>query len=693
MGRNKSDFWAHFDKCAHDSSFRTPRAKCKYCKTTISSTPKNMRTHYGNCSSVPRSVGRLPNENSSVSPSLRSNISKQSKKTTTSTTLSNIILETLTTDKRKELDMKFSMAMHATATPFKFFEHHLWISFFSSVSKWNTPNPEKIGGELLDKVYGDVMSKVLAEVCSAGGGTLSIDGATDNLAKSKSNVILHTPIPFFIEYMRSDLKRETTPNVVKKLEDTIKRLHEKVGMKCISSFVSDSCNGMRDVRKTLQEKNLVRWSYGCAAHCLNNFSEDIGKNLFKDVIKKCVFIMKTIKNNGMLRKIFDKICMEKHKRTFSLPLYCKTRWSSVNYMLMRLLQLRSVVSFIPHALLHERNTYGIDESYCLPPALSAVVLDPDVWKQAEAAHGVFHHICQCIGCLEADEATMATAYACALSVRIHIHDHDAICDDDRMKLDAMFLRQWNRIYSPIHSLAFKCDPLYKTYAARVEESYRRGFIDMDHDIIINCHEATDMLKDDQKHGEQVMHEFMDYCVKPYHLLDNLKEWNASLIWGQVQAQYPCLSKVLYNVYRAPASTAGVERNHKVNKRVLNNLRCRLSDDRVEKQVSVAHNKSQLDRERTHKRLPFDLFIARDRATAGTEEVDVTETGEHVQDGVDFNVAASVGTDSLQGVSNSFTHDSEENDNMLSLGEIELEHNVWDFSDPASIIDSVLFNDE
>lgn len=187
------------------------------------------------------------------------------------------------------------------------------------------------------------------------------------------------------------------------------------------------------------------------------------------MIKKPVFVMKTIKNTGMLRMIFDKICKEKHKRTFFLPLYCKERWSSVNYMLMRLLFLKSIVTYIPHALLHDRKFYGIDESYCLPTALSDVIVDPGFWNQAEIAHSVFGHVCECIGCLESTESTMATSYACALSVRIHIHDHKAVSDDQRKKLDELFLRQWNRIYSPLHSLAFKCDPLYQSLNTHVEK--------------------------------------------------------------------------------------------------------------------------------------------------------------------------------------------------------------------------------
>lgn len=108
-----------------------------------------------------------------------------------------------------DIGTKFSMAMHATATPFMFFHHPLWIEFFASISNWITPLPAKFKTEL-DSVYDGTMSRVFDEIKSSGGGKLSIDGATDNLAKSRSNVILHTPIPLFIEYLKYDFERRTT---------------------------------------------------------------------------------------------------------------------------------------------------------------------------------------------------------------------------------------------------------------------------------------------------------------------------------------------------------------------------------------------------------------------------------------------------------------------------------------------------
>lgn len=60
--------------------------------------------------------------------------------------------------------------------------------------------------------------------------------------------------------------------------------------------------------------------------------------------------------------------------------------------------------------------------------------------------------------------------------------------------------------------------------------------------------------------------------------------------------YLCLSATLYEVYRPPLSSSGIERNHKVDKRVQTARRGSLVEGKVEKQVAVAHKKCQLGRQ-------------------------------------------------------------------------------------------------
>lgn len=101
----------------------------------------------------------------------------------------------------------------------------------------------------------------------------------------------------------------------------------------------------------------------------------------------------------MIRKLFEKLCLQKRNRTFALTLYSKSIWLSVNYILMRLKELSSIIRYIPHALIHERVQFQIDGTYELPVLLSSLLTDNQMWKDIAAAHSTLDHACKFIGVL------------------------------------------------------------------------------------------------------------------------------------------------------------------------------------------------------------------------------------------------------------------------------------------------------
>lgn len=110
---------------------------------------------------------------------------------------------------------------------------------------------------MLDETYKITKSQALKILKSSKVSTMGIDGATNVLSKSISNVIIHTPMRFFVKYLRSDLKRETKPNVLAKIKDSISRVGELIDYS-IDSFLSDSCNEMISFRRTLLEEKRFK---------------------------------------------------------------------------------------------------------------------------------------------------------------------------------------------------------------------------------------------------------------------------------------------------------------------------------------------------------------------------------------------------------------------------------------------------
>lgn len=79
------------------------------------------------------------------------------------------------------------------------------------------------------------------------------------------------------------------------------------------AFVSDSCNGMRDVRKVLCQRSIFTFAYGFSTHCLKNFCGDLGKLLLSDSIRNVLYVSRRIEKTTLTRELFEVICDGKVK--------------------------------------------------------------------------------------------------------------------------------------------------------------------------------------------------------------------------------------------------------------------------------------------------------------------------------------------------------------------------------------------
>lgn len=604
MGRPQSLRWNYFTKVNAPGNMKTKRAKCKFCGRTVSASSQNMDTHARNCTEMKRTLGALLEEpqksQQSVSPTVATETQSASHTPAPlKGPLSSIATNNVSSSRRDELNVLFAKAIHETATSFSFFENPSWVAFFRELSSsWHPPPPRHIGGALLDNVYENIMAGVLeAIIRKSSGGVLGIDGATSRLPKSVSNVIIHNTKPLFIEYLRSDLKRETTVNVVDKIEDVMRRLDEQTGFQMSAySFISESCNGMRDVRRKLVEKKLVLWEYGCSTHCLHNLSSDIGSlEPFKGNIKDALYVSKTVKNTGMVRKLYEQLCEEKFGAALTMVLFSSTRWTTCNLMLLRLLKARPALTLMSHALLNEREQRQIDTTFNLHTKLDNILQQKSFWDSLSTLTDILNPISAALGFLESDTATMADVYASFIFVRRSLQCSKLSCHQ-KAWLDSKLMYRCDRIYSPVHALAFQCDPFYDGFRANARSVVGDEFMELGKgNISIQCHNAWKLLSEKENNYTDVMSEFMSLSILKEPLLKSLNTFRPQLIWGQMEGKFKLLSKVLVRVFSAPSSTAGVERNHKVGKAVMTQLRCTLKDFSFMKHVSVSFNGNQLKR--------------------------------------------------------------------------------------------------
>jgi hypothetical protein len=73
-------------------------------------------------------------------------------------------------------------------------------------------------------------------------------------------------------------------------------------------------------------KIIIDYAYGCGAHPINNFCEDLLKlEPYKETLRDALFVSKTIKGQGLLSKIYNVLCIEILRKPKGMVLYSASR--------------------------------------------------------------------------------------------------------------------------------------------------------------------------------------------------------------------------------------------------------------------------------------------------------------------------------------------------------------------------------
>lgn len=369
--------------------------------------------------------------------------------------------DTITLAQKEELDRALAAAINHNCLPFNLLDKPEWAHFFKLLRPcYKPPSPLKFGTTFLDLDYDTTMKEMRERVIANGGGVVSLDGATNVISRGVSNFMVHNPLPWFIQYLPTNLQRQTAEVVADQVEDTVAQLVDWIKDDSCSfwAVMTDSCNAMRNTRRKLKARKLFRCEFGCCTHCVNNFVLDVLKLIrFKLLVKRAVLVSKTIKNTHLIRKLFDVLCREKLGRELTMVLYSSSRWSSCNFMFRRLNRTKTVIRMLPLTLLHEREERAIAEDYELPAEFAAIINKTDFWRDVSTAIEILDPLCKIIGILESDSAPLSLAYACFVYIGVRLSQEDLRfgldADEASALLDKLHYR-WSRIYSPAHALAF-----------------------------------------------------------------------------------------------------------------------------------------------------------------------------------------------------------------------------------------------
>jgi hypothetical protein len=201
-GRERGAHREHFGEEFSYPNFKSKRVKCNYCQDAVSATSHNMKTHAANCSKMPKSIGRL--EPSSLAVNAAGATSGDSI-TLTAMTASSSGIGNVTP---RLLDMLGAKVFPAFSTAEK--------EALDGILADAMPSPTLIGTDLLRASYTKTQLDMIKALKLAPSVILGMDGATNVLSRSMSNIIAHDPRPWFVEYLLADLKRSLKPSWLRK---------------------------------------------------------------------------------------------------------------------------------------------------------------------------------------------------------------------------------------------------------------------------------------------------------------------------------------------------------------------------------------------------------------------------------------------------------------------------------------------
>ena len=383
MGKPKDVIWEKFEACYRQGDVRSMYCKCFACNEPVIAAVGRICDHYVGCKMRPWSIGQLdagfqPSRKKMVSLIVSSSVpasNNQSKSVSPNDSEDDFYsggrkhFDYLKNDEQFKLDILFARAIHRTAMPFAVIEHPTWKMFFKSVRGcFQLPSTEPIGGQLMRDEYLYVMNDVILALSKMSLICITLDGVMNVQGKQVINLMACSPIAMFLEHFTMELRKESVVNLLEKVLDCKMRLlgntckhassfvlsrnieriayldndvdvveqQGEEGLSCTKNehfvnppmfcFCSDSPSVMVKLRKECFKSNGFMFTYGCAPHAIHNLCMDLCKQFPRVnlVLKHIFFMMKTLKSSHFLLTLFDKLCIEKYRKTYVLIFFTKT---------------------------------------------------------------------------------------------------------------------------------------------------------------------------------------------------------------------------------------------------------------------------------------------------------------------------------------------------------------------------------
>jgi hypothetical protein len=602
----------HFSESFKDADYEGPRCSCNHCHKQITFAVHRMKSHLNGCSEYLSKL-RLVNDES---------MQEAAKKRRTQHGSVVPYADSMSKEQQEKAEYLLGKAIHGNGEAFSIFSDERWTAFFKFLRPaFKLPCAERIGGEMLTEQYMETQNNVVQVLSKNAkvGIQFSIDGLTDVKKRSVFNFMSNSPIPIFLATFKMNGKSESAMNLLEEVSPKILEIYEKFIANEIVipdpenqldrlhwmpfiSFISDNPNVMKKLRKDITQKfqdlrenenlRVHLFALGCASHALNSLAHDLLLvEPFTSTKKSSITLVSYFNQTHRALEYLHRAMMEKHKRTYAICLFSKTRWNSVLLMWNSLQRARQSARSL---LVLDPTSDPLE----IPANVSIVLQNNAFWTNLEIVISFFKPLASATAYLEGDLIPLGAAYG----VFFHLQqlyknwNTEPCLSNPQLKeyvKEKLNLR-WKSIYHPFQAVCFFFDPFWSA----VIEKHGKENISLNEEKLltqvrvglklaapnskIHCELFVEMEKYTSRRGEFADEEFMDQG-KSVH----------PRIWWELTSDCPHLKSLLVSLYSHQNTSASGERYFKVHNSVLNESRNSLKDAKVEKQSFVAYNQHKL----------------------------------------------------------------------------------------------------
>jgi hypothetical protein len=478
------------------------------------------------------------------------------------------------------VDQAVAEWIYATGQPFEVVSSPEFKSMMATIngSFWQSAKLTswRLRHQYLDTQHRRVSANVRAQLKDTKVLTLLMDGWSGLQRRHMLNILLATPIPYFLA------------NVYTGAESTTSEFHERIVSQHltennikVTAIVTDNAAVMRKFWRLFEAKHPGTVAIGCACHALELLAKDCGKQtVIKGTLDDCVTIVKWFRRHlqaGGLATL-RAYQLEVNGKAIALQLPSSTRWHSAISCVQSLIKTRLSL----FGVVTDRSWDNTDP---VARMIRRRVVDEHFWSLLDTIADLLAPLKVYIKLLQANSAYLSDVYAAFMMLQVHFEGSEFGILTDLHKRSRFILH-------PCHLAAAILDHRYVGYLAVDPKLMATVLINLathiakrpESDILIPS------LVEISKYAKAIRERDLTSV-----------EWQQEsmtltpLTWWELfgYKQWPALFSLVQILFRIPCSAAAAERFWSNAGFIINERRTRLSEDHVDKLMSIYFNTKAL----------------------------------------------------------------------------------------------------